>query len=191
MTNCEQKAEKFQQLQTRVSILKTAFTANNYQSRNKSDFDDFLKYVREILNIRKELKELQNWLSIFKFENGTEIELGPTFEKKMTLDEAFKTIEDFNKTLPKGEKPRRLPTREELMEIGKPIKEIWNENLSLEEREKKIDKYIQPLGFVSGSSYWTSTLYARFQTDAWYWYSYNGHTIDDSKRFQHSVRCVR
>jgi len=153
MTNCEQKAEKYHQLQTRVSLLKTVFEANNYKARNKSDFDDFLKYVREILNIKKELKEIQNWNLVVELSDGTKLELGPTLGK-MSWGDANKAIDELNQKLPKGEKPWRLPTVGEFGEIGKPIKEIWNGNLPLVERKKKMEEYTIFLGFQQ-DNYWT------------------------------------
>jgi hypothetical protein len=141
-----------------------------------------LKAQLDILRKSKEIKTIEI--------NGQTLELGPTLGE-MTWDEIPSKLEEINKTLKPGEKPWRVPTKEEFEEIGKQVNEINNGySYPDEQKQAKVKAKMKSLGFEHGESYWSGTEYTA--GDAWLSSWYN-HVISfyGSKERQISVRCVR
>lgn len=143
---------------------------------------DGKELAKEQLNIEKETIEykrakIEHKADILTEKSGKEsvesskLEWGPELGQ-MSWNNAQTKIDNLNKKLGKGEKPWRLPTKDEL------VAEF-----------SKTDS--TPAGFQSGC-YWSGTTHPGYSDGAYIVLMYNGNVDDGNKGFPNvRVRCVR
>jgi hypothetical protein len=123
--------------------------------------------------------------------NGTKVELGPTLER-IAWNDIQSKLDEINKSLKQGEKPWRVPAKEEFIEIGKPLREIWEDKkLSDQQKKEKAKSYVEALVFAWDSDYWCSTEDAGSPGYAWSWFSNSGYMGTYYKNNKYLVRLVR
>lgn len=158
----------------------------------KSDLETKITELEALgLNVEPLKKDLKNLTEKSEnIEGGISFEWGPELGK-MKWDEAQKKIESFNKTLKEGEKPWRLPTKEELLEVIKPFTEFKKKGATQKELDK-ILKEIRQKHNLRPVGYWSSTTHADNSDSAWFVGMYYGNVYYDNKGSDDIlVRCVR
>jgi hypothetical protein len=158
--------------------------------QNVQEAEELFAKAKELKAKLKELKNKEK--GIYQIQiNGEKLELGPTLGE-MTWDEIPAKLEEINKTLKPGEKPWRLPTKEEYNEIEAPIVKIAQDEFLRE--DKKIDKIkekIGSLGFTGNVGYWSGSNSDSFDGGAWVFDIENGLLYESFKNNSGQVRFIR
>lgn len=138
-----------------------------------------------------------------QFKENSEIKLsfewGPELEK-MGWDKAQEKIAELNEMLGEGERPWRLPTKEEWLEVFKPLAEVtekidkkggWSK-IDEERFENVIKRIIRENNLKSDDSYWSSTDVPDDSTKVWYIETHDLSFREADKNVGFNlVRCVR
>jgi hypothetical protein len=110
----------------------------------------------------------------------------------MSWDEIPARLEELNKTLKPGEKPWRVPTKEEFEEIGKKIGEIWDNNsLTNEQKEIKVKEKLQYFDLDDKKKYWVNSSFNEDVSLADCFYPLLGKVWFDQTHLKCSIQCIR
>jgi hypothetical protein len=138
-------------------------------------------------------EELENSEIKLSFEWGPEL-------GRMSWNDTQEKIAELNETLGEGERPWRLPTKEEWLEVVKPLaavtekidkKKGWSK-IDEERSENAIKRIIRENNLKTNNSYWSSTDVPDDSTKVWYLETHDlSFRKADKNVGLNLVRCVR